>query len=236
MRATLILAAVVLLMVAPNAGAETFVDDFEGGANETGWAFIQGGDVIEATGGNPGFWLHQPYYDTFAPILDSAWGASTPFAGDYRAQGVSQIGIDAVTINNSYGSSTGFQFALLLRDTNGTPANFEDDDYAYAYFEQCPLVGEGWVHYDFGIPSQETDPVPPGWTGGYYGDLESFRPGVDWNDVITSVDRVEFWWIHPAWAAMFQQWDVGADNISITFGGGTPVEDATWGSIKALYQ
>lgn len=235
MRAILIAAAVVVFMTGP-AAAETFVDDFEGGLNESGWSFIPGGDIIEPGGGNPGFWLHQPAYDTFAPILETAWGTGTPFVGDYRAQGVTQIGIDALTIDNSFGSSEGFQFALLLRDTNGTPTNFDDDDYAYAYFDQGPMVGEGWVHYDFDIPSDDPGPLPLGWTGGHSGDPENFRPGVDWNDVITSVDRIEFWWIHPAWFAMFQQWDVGADNISIVFGSGTPVESATWGSIKSLYQ
>ena len=42
------------------------------------------------------------------------------------------------------------------------------------------------------------------------------RPGVDWNDVITSVDRVAISWLHPAMFAIFAQWDVGMDNISIT--------------------
>ena len=52
-----------------------------------------------------------------------------------------------------------------------------------------PLPGQGWVHYDFNVPSASTAPVPPGWSGGWSGNPSAFRPGVDWNDVITSVDR-----------------------------------------------
>ncbi len=235
MRSATVWAAALLLTVGSHAAADTFVEDFEGGANQAGWAFISGGDIIETTGGNPGYWIHQPSYDTFAPILDCMWGNPTPFVGDYRAAGVTTIGIDARTDANDFGTA-GFPFAILLRDTNGTPNNVDDDDYAYFVFDQCPMAGEGWVHYDFDIPSQLTDPVPAGWSGGYSGDPENFRPGVDWNDVIVSVDRVEFWWMHPAWMAIFQNWDVGADTISIVFEGGTAVQDGTWGSIKALYQ
>ena len=52
------------------------------------------------------------------------------------------------------------------------------------------------------------------------GDAENFRPGIDWNDVITNVDRVEFWWIHPAYFAIIQGWDVGVDNVSVTYSEG----------------
>ena len=235
MRPVLVAMAILVVMVG-TAIAETYVDDFEGGANPSEWCFIPGGDIIEPTGGNPGFWLHEPMFDTFAPILHTGLGVPGPFLGDYRAMNVTQIGVDAVTIDNSFGSSAGFNFTLLLRDTKGTPYNVDDDDFAYAYVEQCPMVGEGWTHYEFMIPSDDTSPVPAGWTGGWVGDYENFRPGVDWNDLITNVECVEFWWIHPAWFAMFQQWDVGADNVSITFGGGTPVEDSSWGSIKAMYR
>ena len=235
MRVALIAMTILAVMVGP-AMSETYIDDFEGGANPSGWCFLASTDIIESTGGNPGYWLHQPTFDTFAPILQTGWDVPGPFVGDYRALNVTQIGIDAVTINNTFGNAAGFQFTLLLRDMNGTPSNVDDDDFAYAYFFQCPMIGEGWTHYDFMVPSADMSSVPAGWTGGWVGNPESFRPGVDWNDVITSVECVEFWWIHPAWGAMFQQWDVGADNISITFDGGSPVEDSSWGSIKAMYR
>jgi hypothetical protein len=106
--------------------------------------------------------------------------------------------------------------SILLRDTKGTPTNPDDDDYAYYVGPNVPLFADGWMHFDFAIPSDSTDAVPEGWRGGWSGDPENFRPGVDWNDVITNVDSVEFWWINPSFFAIIAQWEVGVDNISIT--------------------
>lgn len=200
-----------LLAVAGPAGADTTIVDFEAGA--AGWTISGGGVVVD--GGNPGRFLRSsPGLDTFAPIAAS--GAADPaFSGDFRAMGVSAISVDAQTIARTFGNPVGFQMSLLLRDTKGTP-DVEDDDYAYFVGPQVPLIGEGWISYDFEVPSQSTDPVPAGWSGGWAGDLESFRPGVDWNDVIASVDRVEIWWIHPAFFALLSGWDVGIDNVGIT--------------------
>lgn len=189
-----------------------YTDDFETG-NPTGWNFLLGGDVIEPTGGNPAHWLHQPVYDTFAPILKHT-SAGSAFSGDYRALGVTGISIDAQTLDTDF-NVEGLPFTLLLADTKGTPDPSDDDYVYYVDYSGIPVPGEGWVHFNFAIPSQSTE-LPTGWAGGHFGDMENFRDGVTWNDVITSVDKVEFWWIHPAWFAIFQQWNVGADNISIS--------------------
>lgn len=131
--------------------------------------------------------------------------ADVPFVGDYRAAGVTHITLDARTDFAAFGAG-GRQMSVLLRNTNGTP---NDDDYAYYAGPLVPQVGEGWKHFDFEIPSQSTDAVPAGWSGGWVGDGENFRPGVDWNDVIQNVDRVEIWWLHAAFIAIFHEWRVG---------------------------
>lgn len=193
------------------ADGSTTVVDFESGT-PAGWTISGGGVVV--TGGNPGRFLRSsPGLDTFAPIVRSAEGDAA-FSGDYRAMGVQSIGFDAQTIFRDFGSPAGFQMTLLLRDTHGTPS-VDDDDFAYFVGPEVPQIGEGWVGFDYAIPSESTDALPAGWTGGWAGDAENFRPGVDWNDVIVSVDQVEFWWIHPAFFAIFAMWDVGVDNISI---------------------
>jgi hypothetical protein len=232
---TMVLTLLFLAAVPIGAAADTFIDTFEGGANQAGWSFIQGADVLESSGGNPGWWLHQPVYDTFAPILNSAWGNATPFAGDYRAANVTRIRFDAQTIHLDFGDGSGFEMVLLLRNTHGTPNDFDDDDFAYFVGPNIPLVGQGWVHYDFDIPSQSNDPVPPGWHGGWSGDCENFRPGVTWANVMSNVDRVEFWWLNPCFFAIFQQWNVGADNVAIEYGNPTAVDEATWGKVKARF-
>jgi hypothetical protein len=211
------LAFLICLGAGATALADTYTDTFEGGANPTGWHFLQGGDVLESTGGNPGYWLHQPQWDTFAPILRHS-STDSPFSGDYPAAGVTAISIDIQTLYTDF-PIDGRPFAILLADTKGTDSP-EDDDYVYYVNEEpgVPTPAEGWVHIDFAIPS-DSETLPAGWVGAYYGDMENFRDGVTWSDVITSVDHVEFWWIHPAWFGIFQNWNVGADNISIVSGG-----------------
>ncbi|MEM9382815.1 MAG: hypothetical protein AAGB93_22875 [Planctomycetota bacterium] len=210
---TFLLTAVALL--AP-AAAQT--DDFDSGTNPNGWSFnVIPPDVLEPTGGNPGGWLRNPLVDSFAPILTTGAGNTSPFTGDYRASGVTRISIDARTDGAAFGAG-GREFSLLLRDTKGT-AMVDDDDYVYFVGPLVPQVGQGWSSYSFDIPSQSNDILPAGWTGGWSGDTENLRPGVTWTDIISSVDAVEFWWLNPSFFAIFQQWDVGVDNISIETGG-----------------
>lgn len=233
----LLLLSLTAAMIPAIASAITFTDDFEGGTNDAGWAFIQGGDVIEPAGGNPGAWLHQPLYDTFGPSVMTAWGNVTPFVGDYRALGATSIGFDLQILDTDFPiGGDAFSATLLLRNTHGTPNDFDDDDYAYFIGPLLPLVGSGWLHYEISIPSQSNDPVPAGWHGGWSGDCENFRPGVSWSDVITNVDRVEVHFLQPCFFAIFQQWNVGADNFSITYGDPTSVEAMSWGGIKHLYR
>jgi hypothetical protein len=230
------LALLAALGIPAAAQGETFTDDFEGGANAAGWAFLgPGGDVLEGAGGNPDAWLHAPVYDTFAPSLTSAVGNGTPFEGDFRARGVMSIGFDLQIVGTDFPVSD-FPVVLLLRNVRGTPGDVGDDDYAYYVGPAVPTVGGGWVHYDVAIPSQSNDAVPAGWLGGSVNDCASFEPGVTWNDVITNVDRVEILFLDPCFFAIFQQWNVGADNVSITYTQPTSVEPTTWSGIKKLFR
>ncbi len=198
------------------ASAETVTDTFDGGTNIGHWTFgVTVPDTIEDSGGNPGAWLRNRGIVSFAPILRNEFGSDSPFVGDYRARQVTSISIDARTDFASFGAA-GREFSLLLRDTKGT-FDVDDDDYAYYVGEIVPQPGQGWVSYNFDIPSQSNDAVPAGWRGGWVGDGENFRPGVEWRDVISSVDQVEFWWLNPSFFALIQDWDVGVDNVSIDF-------------------
>jgi hypothetical protein len=221
----------LLLFLAPVApaladgstsGPNALADDFEGGVNEGGWTYNPG-DVLETTGGSPGGWWHQPVADTFGPIVVST---NKSLAGDWRAAGADLVSFDAQLLDLDFGTGAGFQMSLLLRDTHGT-VSVADDDYAYFVGAQIPLKGAGWKSFSFPVPSQDTSAVPAGWKGGWAGDGEHFRPGVDWNDVITSVDRVEIWWLDPALFAIFQQWDIGLDNVVVRMDGRAEVRNGS---------
>lgn len=198
------------------------VDDFEGGVNAGGWAFSSAPtDVHEVSGGNPGGWIHNPLVDTFAPVFRTHTTGGG-FDGDFRALGVTGISVDAQTISTDF--PVGGSFSLVLRDTHGTPSA-TDDDYAFYVGPVIPLPGAGWKSFYFSIPSASTVGTPPGWKGAWGGGCCTFRPGVDWNDVIQNVDRVEFWWLDPSFFAIYQQWGVGADNVHLHFDGSAVVRN-----------
>ena len=229
MRMLMMLTMILTVAVAAQAQS-TFVDDFEAGTNYGGW-YYNGGEIIETDGGNPGGWLHNPTIDNFAVIFKSEWYVDE-FTGDYIAMGVSNISWDA----RLDGYSIPIEMTILLRNTNGTPADIEDDDYAYFPGNLLPPGDGSWVNYSYDIPTVDGDETPAGWWGGYYGDGENFRPGVTYNDVIANVDRVEIWFWHPAYVGIFTQWNAGLDNISITSTPTVAVEQTTLSGVKALFE
>lgn len=224
LKSIMILAA-LLLFLPLELISDTFTDDFEGGVNHGGWYYNQN-EILESTGGNPGWWLHNPLIDNFAVIFKSTWNVSE-FTGDYRTMGVDDFSFDARLI----GYSIPIEMSILLRNTHGTPGNVDDDDYAYFPGALIPPGDGTWTSYDFPIPSQSTDSVPAGWFGGWVGDPENFRPGVDWNDVVTNVDRVEIWFWHPAYFGIFASWDAGLDNVAIS-SNPSALPRTTWANIK----
>lgn len=221
----------VLLILSGPAAATTYLETFENGGNEAGWTYFSPNEQIEATGGNPGGWLHAWGLDTFAP--QPATTQPSPFTGDLRAEGVTAIGVDLITIAVDF-SAAERPLTLMLYSDNGTIGN-PDDDWA-AYFmnsEFIPVPGDGWKSFVFDVPSSATS-LPPGWNTVGFGPGSPQNP--DWNDVITRVDRLGFFYGDPTMFFIFQMWDVGMDNVSITYEAPTPAESVSWGRVKEMYR
>ena len=144
----------VVLTFAVAAQAQVVVADFEGGVNNGDWTWGNSNDVIEATGGNPDGYLRNPGLDAPFPVLRSAFYAED-FTGDYAATGVTHISGDFICHDSSNQYIGEFMFCVFLRNDMGTPNDQLDDIYVYPNPENwtCPDIGEGWVHYDFEIPS-----------------------------------------------------------------------------------
>jgi hypothetical protein len=193
------------------AGVPTFVETFDGGSNAGGWTFGGPGGGIQAAGGNPGAYLSSGLLDTFAPQPRTTQ-AGSPFTGNYRERGVTSFGVDLVTFQAM--TTGGRPLTLMLIHDNDTPGVFADDTAAYFMGPNIPHVGQGWVSYDYGVPSQETA-LPAGWLLLNLGNLED-PPLHTWDDVIQHVDVVRLFYGDPTFVFIFQQWFLGLDNPRIT--------------------
>jgi hypothetical protein len=193
------------------AGAQ-FVDTFENGVNIGSWSFGTGNGLIEPTGGNPGAFYHDDFIDSFAPQASTEWGSTSPFVGDFRSNGVSQISVDFQLFRVDF-SAAERPLTLLLREDNGTPNDFDDDWGAYVkHPEFVPQVGECWKHFEFNFDSSVYS-LPAGWMTIAFGPNSPATP--DWNQIITDVDQLTFFWGDPEFFYIFQGWDIGMDNVSI---------------------
>lgn len=236
MRKLTILALVLTFAVA--AQAQTAIADFEGGVNNGNWTF--GFGAIEPTGGNPDGWYHTVGLDAPFPVFTCDYGAEG-FTGDYAATGVTRISADFICNDSSNQWIGEFMFTVLLRDDNGTPNDLEDDVFVYPDPANwtCPDIGEGWVHYEFEIPSDFVGmpgELPAGWLGGsYWSGNASFPEDAFFHEVMSNIGRVEFYWNHPDWGAIFSTFDVGADNIMVEREGGVAVKHETLSGVKALF-
>jgi hypothetical protein len=199
---------------AASPGRTTFSENFEQGNNTGGWTlgnpFLE---AIESSGGNPGAYLHFPDLDTFAPQPRTTLPGS-PFTGDYRARGVSEVGIDLVLFYVDF-SSEGRPLAVMLRNDGDTPEDFSDDCTVYFLgHKPAPRPNGVWRPYQFRVPSESTV-LPRDWNVFECGALGSDEA---WNRVITDVDELRFHVGDPTFFFIFQVWDIGMDNPSITSG------------------
>jgi hypothetical protein len=211
------------------AGAETFTETFDGGSNVGGWSYFPQ-ELIETDGGNPGSYLHAWGLDTYAP-WPTASEEGTIFSGDYRAMGVSSIGVDLTTIAVDF-SADERNCTITLRDGNDTPFDYSDDWVAFKLGPFIPVPGQGWQSFDFDIPSQ-MDTWPEGWSSFVLGPNS---PEPDWAALMADVDELGFHYGDPTFFYIFQMWELGLDNPRITFEGSVTVEPMNWGSVKALYR
>lgn len=231
----------VLVLAGSAFGQGSTVADFEG-TNNGDWTFSSAGEILESAGGNPDGWLHNPFRLTFAPIFVCDWDAYG-FTGNYVLSGVNRIAADFQTLSSTQQYIGQFPMTVMLRNHMGTPGDIEDD--VFVYFNPdlnfAPDIGTGWNSYSWDIPwnfDGAPGELPADWMGGsYYTGNATFPSDVTWQDVLSDVGRVEFWWFHPDWSAIFAEFDIGADNVVVEWEGGTvPAEDSTWGDVKAMFR
>jgi hypothetical protein len=197
------------------AGQTTFTDTFENGVNAGGWRIGGPDERFESTGGNPGWYLRSSGLDTAIVHTVSNDQIPSPFMGNYRARNVTRAGIDAIVHHVDF-SAAERPMTIMLWNNRGTPGNIFDDIGVYLVGPNIPTPGEGWRHFEFTIPSQSAG-LPGGWIATEFGSSGMSDDQI-WNTVIQDVSYILWYWHDPEYFAIFQMWDVGVDNISITEG------------------
>ena len=198
--------AVIVAATAATANGVVYVDDFEGGANASGWNWVFATSTVTPAGGNPDGYLDGDQFQGFnTPQVETTAGAVTPFHGDYRTLQVTQISFDTNMFSNQFGvdlAGYGFTGSLTLRDNDtGDEATYSIND---------PAIGNpggGWVNAVVPIPSQDALPGA-GWT--VLG---------DWNNVIQGVDEVNFDTFDPysGFTSIGLTAHMGVDNMTINY-------------------
>jgi hypothetical protein len=231
----------ITLLLVSVAAAYSVTADFEGGVNHGNWTFYSYAESLNPVGGHPDGWYSSGNYFTFWPTLQCETGA-VDFTGDYAAMGVTRISGDFISLYCENGGANYFNFTVLLRNDMGTPDNIEDDLYVYPdpFNWLIPQIGEGWTHYDFGIPSDFVGgpgELPAGWVGGSYWTFPDVFPSDrTFQEVMTNVTSIEFHWNHPAFFTFDTPWEVGGDNITIEFSGVVATRQTTLSDVKALFR
>lgn len=221
-----------LFLAGTAAGQITIVEDWDTTPTVPndlrGWSFGFG-DTVNPVGGNLNGYLNSVGLDTFAPTPSTDPGLVNDYVGDkdYAAMQVSSIGVDVIV--NAVDFSAGDRpLTLFLLNDNGTPGNLGDDiGVSFTGTDLIPVPGEGWRSFEFDVPS-DSGSLPPGWV---LRDLSGGTPTFDWADIITDVDRIEFFYGDPEFFFIFQQWDTGLDNF--TFQAAIP-EPATFLMLAGL--
>ncbi len=208
------IAAVFLIAVVGNAKGEEviFSEGFEDGSNTGGWSYGTLSETIVTVGGNPDAYFGVTNYAAPFPLPRTT--QVSVFTGNYRSKQVTSVGLDTSIFYVNLGLTEGRPMSVILISYNETPTDYSDDWGAYFVGpKNIPAEGAGWDFFDINIPSQATS-LPPGWDFIRFG--PSSPTSFDWNNIITDVGMLSFHYGHPAMMAIFQDWDMGIDNMRIT--------------------
>ncbi len=210
------LCSLVLVCLARAASSQcgtSFVEGFEALSNQGSWVWSGTFQASYLSGGNPDGWtLSEPLVHP-APRFQTT-DPNSPFGGDWRARGVTSVGIDLFALHIAP-EAQGRALALVLYHDNATPGVPGDDPFVYTIAGQIP-GDDNWHSYNVDVDSASTV-LPSGWAigGPWSGTADDL-----WNLVVGDVERVAWVVGHPALAPEPASFRFGSDNARLGFAGG----------------
>jgi hypothetical protein len=204
--------------------ATQVVDNFESATNPNEWGWTNGGGgafTIEPDGGNPGAWLDSgvPYFSDH-PNLTAYPPEGTELrtalaSGQLVSASVDIERLDTSAVDNCHPVyDLPSNFTLMLSDIHTIPS--DPPTVIEAHTTDGPVAPtEGpfpWTSISFAIPSGATD-VPPGWVLNVPPDIQ-----YSWADLMQNIDGISFFVINPEEITFDSCWQLGADNVVVTYG------------------
>lgn len=207
------------------AAGTTFVETFDDG-NDGQWTLGNASDGLVPDGGNPGAYLRNSNLETYAPKPRTTVGVASTFHCDWRAIGVTGFALD-LKLNSSDYTAQGRPMSLVLRNANGTPADFSDDTVVYQVVQRKFNQQPSWHTYKFRVPT-DLETLPRGW--GVY-PSSPLQGDAAWNAVITHVDEIMVLVGDVNLFYVIQGWDLSLDNPTLLYD--PPLERAIAGTRSA---
>lgn len=205
----------------------TFCESFANHTNTGNWSYFDDPrnpyEVFDPKDGNPDEFLHTWWCRSkgglvgHVPRLRTQAGVSSVFTGDFRARGVTRVGLDLAFFPDFPLQVDDRPLCLTLSNDMGTPADTTDDIVVlWLGTRGIPPNNGVWMEYDFSIDS-ESPTLPKGWM--VFPGFGSGDDNADWNTVITNVSQISYTLGDPRdkWIYDFQLWDVGLDNARIWY-------------------
>jgi hypothetical protein len=195
------------------SGSASFVSFDEG--NE-GWV-LNGWDVPDAAGGNPGSRLHwNDFIDNFG--MEARTDSNAEFIGDFTEKGPVTISIDfRVDYIRFFGIDVTRELTLQLRDYDSF--NGADPASVWINLGLLPSQQDGWVTFSADITDVFSSSLPAGWNGAGAEDPNTFEPilpmGRTWTNVLQGVDEVAFSTFVPGFFFGFTNFNLSIDNVRI---------------------
>jgi len=236
-----VLVMIAMAITATTAIAATGIyEDFEDGVIDGGWRW-SGTDVVEPSGGNPGAYGLSPEIWVPTPVYFGGWDAPG-WTGDYHAMGVTGFSIDIMTVSTSNFNLAYYPLFIVIMNHMGTPDDITDDVFVYynpdAY--NAPAAGTGWASYQWDIPSDFVGgpgELPPGWMGGNWTTQTVFPADMTWQDMMTNVGRLEIRMLYMDYAAIYEPYVMGSDNIHLYYESGViSTETTSFGAMKSRFR
>lgn len=197
-------ASLALVSSAAAVVNQRLTEDFTQKSNEGQWSFPFPTTIVEESGKS---YLYTSGLDTFAPQLDTAPNQKSIFTGNYVAQKVKSIDM-TTQIFSDLSPQDDKPLTLIL--TSGNYAAYKSSD------KLVVASLNRWESYHFDIPKSAAEAAKQGWHVTTWPRMGGSATPDKYDAILQNVDHVQFYYGDPVMFYMFQNWDLGVTDISIT--------------------